>query len=51
MEKYDNDNINSLVLDCSNSIANALELLQSYTKIINPAEKINPVRSTISVLY
>ena len=29
---YDNDHIDGLVQDCSNSIANALELLQSGTK-------------------
>ena len=28
----ENANIYGLVQDCSNSIANALELLQSYTK-------------------
>ena len=31
MESMDHD-IDGLVQDCSNSIANALELLQSYTK-------------------
>ena len=30
--KYDPDPIDGLVHDCSNSIANALELLQSCTK-------------------
>ena len=31
-ETYELDNVDGLVQDCSNSIANALELLQSCTK-------------------
>ena len=31
--KYNHDHVDGLVQDCSNSIANAVELLQSYTKL------------------